>query len=162
MGAAKVMVFDKLASRLELAKQFGADIVVNVDDVGEKERRDIVFGNTHGLGADVVAELVGAPHVVDEGVRLLRQGGRYLWIGNITPGSQSGVDPGAVVRGAQTVRGVAVYEPWVLPRAIDFLARRKDVYPFDKIISHTLPFSKINEAFPLADQGGAIRVSLRM
>lgn len=162
MGAAKVIVFDKLASRLELARQFGADIVVNVDEVDGKKRREIVFDNTRGLGADVVMELVGLPRVVEEGVRLLRQGGRYLWIGNITPGSESSLDPGTVVRGAQTIRGVAVYEPWVLPRAIDFLVRRRDVYPFDRIISHTLPFSKINEAFHLANDGSAIRVSLSM
>ena len=113
-------------------------------------------------GADVVAEFVGAPHAVDEGVRLLRQAGRYFWVGNITPGPQSSLDPGTVVRGGQTIRGVTVYEPWVLPRAIDWLARRKDAYPFDKIISHTFPFAEINQAFPFANDGKAIRVSLEM
>jgi threonine dehydrogenase-like Zn-dependent dehydrogenase len=162
MGAAQVIVFDKLDSRLELAREFGADVVVNIDDVGEKERRDIVFDSTLGMGADVVAEFVGTPHVVDEGIRLLRQAGRYLWIGNITPGLQSSLDPGTVVRGVQTIRGIAVYEPWTLPRAIGFLARRKDVYPFDKIISHTFPFEQINEAFQFANEGTAIRVSLKM
>jgi len=162
MGAAQVIVFDKLASRLELAREFGADLVVNVDEVDEKGRKEIVFENTRGLGADVVAELVGAPHVVEEGIRLLRQAGRYLWIGNITPGLQSNLDPGTVVRGVQTIQGIAVYEPWVLPRAIDFLSRRKDVYPFDKIISHTFSFEEINKAFPFANEGGAIRVSLKM
>lgn len=162
MGAAQVIVFDKLKERLELAKEFGADLVVNVDEVDEKKRREIVFDQTRGLGADVVGEFVGTPHAIDEGVRLLRQAGRYFWIGNITPGVESNLDPGTVVRGAQTIRGIAVYEPWVLPRAIDFLARRQDVYPFDKIISHTFPFQEINKAFPFANEGKAIRVSLLM
>lgn len=162
MGAAQVIVFDKLPSRLELAKAFGADVVVNIDEVGEKERREIVFDRTRGQGADVVAELVGAPKVVEEGIRLLRQAGRYFWVGNITPGLPSNLDPGTVVRGSQTIRGIAVYEPWVLPRAVDFLARRQHVYPFDKIISHTFPFAEINKAFPFANEGRAIRVSLRM
>jgi len=162
MGAAQVIVFDKLPARLELAKAFGADMVVNIDEVGEKERREIVLAKTRGQGADVVAELVGSPKVVEEGVRLLRQAGRYFWVGNITPGLPSNLDPGTVVRGSQTIRGVAVYEPWVLPRAIDFLARRQQVYPFDKIISHTFPFAEINKAFPFANEGQAIRVSLWM
>jgi len=162
MGAAQVIVFDKLPSRLELAKAFGADVIVNIDEVGEKERREIVFDRTRGQGADVVAELVGAPKVVEEGIRLLRQAGRYFWVGNITPGLPSNLDPGTVVRGSQTIRGIAVYAPWVLPRAIDFLARRQHVYPFDKIISHTFPFAEINKAFPFANEGRAIRVSLRM
>jgi threonine dehydrogenase-like Zn-dependent dehydrogenase len=162
LGAAQVIVFDKISERLELAKKFGADVVVNIDEVDEKGRKEIVFGKTRGQGADVVGEFVGAPHAVDEGVRLLRQGGRYFWIGNITPGTPSSLDPGTVVRGSQTIKGVAVYEPWVLPRAIDFLARRKDVYPFDKIVSHTFPFGEINKAFPFANEGKAIRVSLEM
>ena len=121
-----------------------------------------MFARTRGQGADVVAELVGSPKVVEEGIRLLRQAGRYFWVGNITPGLPSNLDPGTVVRGSQTIRGVAVYEPWVLPRAIDFLTRRQHVYPFDKIISHTFPFAEINKAFPFANEGQAIRVSLQM
>jgi threonine dehydrogenase-like Zn-dependent dehydrogenase len=160
MGAAQVIVFDKLVERLELAKEFGADLAVNIDEVDEKKRREIVFDQTRGLGADVVGEFVGTPHAVDEGVRLLRPAGRYFWIGNITPGVESNLDPGTVVRGSQTIRGIAVYEPWVLPRAIDFLARRQHVYPFDKIISHTFPFQEINKAFPFANYFSSIRVSI--
>ena len=162
MGAAQVIVFDRLPDRLALAKEFGADITVNIDELDHRARRELVFDHTRGQGADVVAEFVGAPHAVDEGVRLLRQAGRYFWVGNITPGPQSSLDPGTVVRGGHTIRGVTVYEPWVLPRALDWLARRKDVYPFERIISHTFPFAEINRAFPFANDGGAIRVSLEM
>jgi len=162
MGAGQVIVFDKLSSRLELARTFGADLTVNIDEVGEKERREMVWERSRGQGADVVAEFVGAPKAVEEGIRLLRQAGRYFWVGNITPGLPSNLDPGTVVRGSQTIRGIIVYEPWVLPRALDFLARRKHVYPFDKIISHTFPFAQVNAAFPFASEGKAIRVSLQM
>ena len=93
---------------------------------------------------------------------LLRQAGRYFWVGNITPGQPSNLDPGTVVRGSQTIRGVIVYAPWVLPRALDFLARRQHVYPFEKIISHTFPFAEINAAFPFANEGLAMRVSSQM
>jgi Zn-dependent alcohol dehydrogenase len=36
------------------------------------------------------------------------------------------------------------------------------VYPFEKITSHTFPFTEINIAFPFANEGKAIRVSLQM
>jgi threonine dehydrogenase-like Zn-dependent dehydrogenase len=162
MGAGQVIVFDKLPARLELAKAFGADLTVNIAETGEKERRELVFERTRGQGADVVAEFVGVPQAVEEGTRLLRQAGRYFWVGNITPGQPSNLDPGTVVRGGQMIRGVIVYAPWVLPRALDFLARRQHVYPFDKIISHTFPFAEINTAFSFANEGQAIRVSLQM
>jgi threonine dehydrogenase-like Zn-dependent dehydrogenase len=162
MGAGQVIVLDKFPARLELARAFGADVTVNIEEVGEKERRELVFERTRGQGADVVAEFVGAPQAVEEGIRLLRQAGRYFWVGNITPGLPSKLDPGTVVRGAQMIRGVIVYEPWVLSRALDFLARRQHVYPFKKIISHAFPFAEINRAFPFANEGKAIRVSLQM
>jgi threonine dehydrogenase-like Zn-dependent dehydrogenase len=162
LGAGQVIVFDRMADRLELAKEFGADLVVNIDQVDEKARREMVFDRTRGLGADVVGEFVGAPQAVEEAIRLLRQAGRSFWVGNITPGMGSNLDPGTVVRGSQTIRGIAVYEPWVLPRAIDFLVRRKGVYPFEKIISNTFPFEEINKAFAFANEGKAIRVSLKM
>lgn len=162
MGAAQVIVLDKRADRLALAKEFGAALTLNVDETSEKDRRELVHDLTHGHGADVVAEFVGVPSAVEEGARLLRQGGRYLWIGNITPGLASALDPGTVVRGAQTIKGVVVYEPWALPRALDFLARHRDTYPFGKIVSHVFPFEEINGAFTFADEGQAIRVSLRM
>jgi threonine dehydrogenase-like Zn-dependent dehydrogenase len=162
MGAAQVIVLDRRKDRLLLAQEFGATHVIDIDAAGATERRDVVRALTRGHGADVVAEFVGVPSAVEEGARLLRQGGRYLWIGNITPGLPSALDPGTVVRGAQTVRGVVVWEPWALPRALDWLARRRDVYPLDKIVSDVFPFAEINRAFAHADAGHAIRVSLRM
>lgn len=162
MGAGLVIVLDKRNDRLTLAKDFGATLTLNVDETSEKDRREAVRGLTRGHGADVVAEFVGAPSAVEEGARLLRQGGRYLWIGNITPGLPSALDPGTVVRSAQTIKGVVVYEPWALPRAVDFLVRRRGSYPFGKIISDVFPFEEINRAFKCADEGQAIRVSLRM
>jgi putative phosphonate catabolism associated alcohol dehydrogenase len=162
MGAAHVVVLDKRAERLALAREFGATHTLDVDATDETARRALVRELTRGHGADVVAEFVGVPAAVEEGTRLLRQGGRYLWIGNITPGLPSALDPGTVVRGAQTIAGVVVWEPWVLPRALDFLARRREVYPFRRIVSDVLPFADINRAFEVADKGGPIRVSLRM
>lgn len=162
MGAAQVVVLDRRRDRLALAREFGATHTIDVDSVGDKDRHQQIRDLTRGWGADVVAELVGVPAAVEEGARLLRQGGRYLWIGNITPGLPAALDPGTVVRTAQTIRGVAVWEPWALPRALDFLQRRRHAYPFHKIVSDVFPFAEINRAFAVADTGTAIRVSLAM
>ena len=58
--------------------------------------------------------------------------------------------------------GGIVYEPWVIPRALDLIRRTQGKYPFDRVISHLLPFDQINEAFALAAEGKAVRVSLEM
>jgi threonine dehydrogenase-like Zn-dependent dehydrogenase len=162
LGAGQVIVFDRIPARLDLARAFGADLTVNVDEVSEKDRRELVRARTGGHGADLVAEFTGVPEVVAEGIRLLRPAGRSLWVGNITPGLPSALDPGTVVRGSQTIHGVIVYEPWALPRALDFLRRRRHVFPFEKIVSHSVPLEKINDAFALAAERKAIRISLTM
>jgi L-iditol 2-dehydrogenase len=160
MGAGQVIVVGRRPDRLTLARAFGADLTLSSEDLSAVERRMIILDSTQGQGADVVAEFVGAPEAVEEGVRVLRPGGRYLWVGNVTPGLPSRLDPGTVVRTAQTVKGVIAYEPWVLPRALDFLVRRRHAYPFEQIISHTFPFAEINTAFACAGEGKATRVSI--
>jgi threonine dehydrogenase-like Zn-dependent dehydrogenase len=160
MGAGQVIVLERLPARLALAREFGADHLINVDELSVKDRVEYVLDHTRGIGADVVAEFVGSPRVLAEGVEMLRWGGRYLWIGNINLGFPTEIDPGNIVRCSKIIRGVIVYEAWVIGRALDFLRRTRRKYPFHKIISHTFPFSQINEAFAFAEQGGAIRVGL--
>jgi len=162
MGAGQVIVLGRRRDRLEMARAFGADLMLSSEETSVADRRAFVFGATCGQGADVVAEFVGSPQAVAEGVGLLRPGGHYLWIGNITPGLVSDLDPGTVVRRAQTIKGIIAYEPWVLPRALDFLVRRRHVYPFERLISHTFPFAEINTAFAYAGAGQARRVSLEL
>ncbi len=161
MGAGQIIVLDRLPARLMLAQEFGADYTLNVDEFEMGERVDYVLDYTSGIGADLVAEFVGSPRVLAEGVEMLRWGGRYLWIGNINLGFPTEIDPGNIVRCSKAIRGVIVYEPWVIPRALDFLSRTRDKYPFHKIISDTFSFDHINDAFSYADEGSAIRVGLK-
>ena len=153
MGAGQVIVLDRLPARLNLAREFGADHLINVDQLSVKDRVEYVLDHTRGVGADLVAEFVGSPRVLSEGVEMLRWGGRYLWIGNINLGMPTEIDPGSIVRCSRTIRGVIVYEGWVIARALDFLQRTQDKYPFYKIMSHTFPFDQINEAFEFAEGG---------
>ena len=160
MGAGRIIVLDRFPARLALAREFGADETLNVDEIDMKARIEFVLDHTGGVGADLVAEFVGSPRVLAEGIDMLRWGGRYLWIGNINLGFPTEIDPGNIVRCSKAIRGVIVYEPWVIPRALEFLSRTRTKYPFHKIISDTFSFTDINEAFTYAGAGSAIRVGL--
>lgn len=160
MGAGTILVLDLLPDRLELAKSFGADATLNVTGLTAQERAAAIRERTGGHGADLVVEVSGSPAVLEEGIAMARVGGRILWIGNINLGRTGTVDPGQVVRGSRTIMGLVVYEPWVIPRALGFLQRAGSRYPFDRIISHTFPLSAINEAFAVAAERKALRVSL--
>lgn len=71
MGAGKIIATDISDYKLNLAKEFGADIVLNVNKTTEEERVDLVMQETDGRGADLAVECVGQPHVVPEGLRML-------------------------------------------------------------------------------------------
>ena len=73
--------------------------------------------------------------------------GRYLEIGCISRGRTVEFDPSSLVWGSKTIIGVVMYDPWVIPRALEFLQRSWDRYPFDRLVSHTYPLDRIDDAF---------------
>ena len=148
MGASVVIVVDQIPGRLELARAFGADHTINIKEIPDrKERVNLVRTLTGGTGADVVCDVVGFPQVIPEGIEMLRQGGTYVEIGTISRGVKVELEPAALVWGAKRIVGVIMYDPWVIPRALDFLVRNRARWPFDTLISHTYPLEKINQAF---------------
>jgi alcohol dehydrogenase len=73
-----VVAIDKSAVRLEAAKQFGADLVVNNS---EQDPIGFVRDLTAGLGADIAIEAVGAAATFELAVDLVRPGGHVANIG---------------------------------------------------------------------------------
>jgi threonine dehydrogenase-like Zn-dependent dehydrogenase len=148
MGAATVIVVDQIPGRLELARAFGADHTINLKEVPErKDRLALVRGWTGGAGADIACDFVGFPQVIPEGLDMLRAGGTYLEIGTISRGAKIELEPAQLVWGAKRIVGVIMYDPWVIPRALDFLVRNRTRWPFDRLVSHTYPLDQINTAF---------------
>jgi threonine dehydrogenase-like Zn-dependent dehydrogenase len=155
MGAATVIVVDQIPGRLELARAFGADHTINLKEVAErKDRVALVRKWTGGAGADVACDLVGFPQVIPEGLDMLRAGGTYLEIGTISRGARVELEPATLVWGAKKIVGVIMYDAWVIPRALDFLVRNRTRWPFDRLVSHTYPLERINEAFAESEWHG--------
>ena len=73
-----IVAIDPAAARLEAAKQFGADVVVNNST---EDPLAVVRDLTDGLGADVAIEAVGLPETFELTTALIRPGGRAANIG---------------------------------------------------------------------------------
>jgi hypothetical protein len=84
---------------------------------------------------------------------MLRQGGTYVEIGCIWP-SEARIDPSRLVWGNRRLIAMTHYDPWVLPRALDFLVRTRATYPFEQVLSHKFDLGDINEAFATAEWAG--------
>lgn len=160
-GAHLVIAIDGVEERLALAKEFGADETVNFNEFPEsrslvKEVRKL----TGGYGADVVAELVGHPSVIPEGIKMLGLMGRYLEIGNIKAGVTYEADPSRLVMANKSIIGVSLYEPYALGEAVKFLDRMQGQLPFDKMFATNFALEDINEAFELAERREVVRASI--
>ncbi len=161
MGAGKVIVVDGVTERLGLAQAFGADEIIDFRELpAEDDRVKRVLELTDGWGADIVAELVGHPRVCPEGIRMVGRAGRYLEIGNISPGLTYTLDPQWLVGYNRSILGMLYYEAEHLQQALELVSRTRDTYPWDKVVSHRYPLEQINEAFAAADRGEVTRAAI--
>ncbi len=151
MGADRVIALDRLADRLRLAEEFGADHTINVEEYNTPEARvGRVKELTRGRGADIVMELVGRPDLLTEGIDMLGHGGTFVEIGDIIPGRQVSIDPSKLLPGKRII-GSLMYRPSTLATILEYMVRTQDTVPFHKIVSHKFKLEEVNDAFPQAE-----------
>jgi alcohol dehydrogenase len=74
----RIVAIDLADSRLERAREFGADITINN---GREDAVALVMELTDGIGVDVAIEAVGAPETFELCAELVRPGGRVANVG---------------------------------------------------------------------------------
>jgi threonine dehydrogenase-like Zn-dependent dehydrogenase len=158
---AETIVIDGVRTRLERARAFGADHVI---DFTEHEtaaaRAERVRELTDGSGADVAVEVAGVPEAFNEGIELLRTGGRYLEMGNVRPGHDIAFDPGQLVRKSIDVTTAVEYDPWYLYDALEFLAATKETYPYETLLDAAFPLSEVETALEKSENREVTRATL--
>jgi threonine dehydrogenase-like Zn-dependent dehydrogenase len=146
-----VIVLDRLPERLALARQFGADATVNIEELDSADRRrERILELTGGAGADIVMELVGRPELIPEGVGYLAPGGTLVEIGHVMAGRSFTLDPRAVIRGKAIV-GSSGYRHTLLPGLLDLMVKTQARFPWDRIVSDQFPLEQVNEAMAAAE-----------
>jgi threonine dehydrogenase-like Zn-dependent dehydrogenase len=163
LGAGKIIVIDGIPERLALARDFGADETIDLRDLPAPEDRvRRVIELTDGWGADLVAELVGHPRVNPEGLQMVGRTGRYLEIGNISPGLTYTIDPSHLIFRNISMYGMVYYEAEHLQQALQLMARTRDRYPWHRVLSHSFALEDINTAFEMSDQGKVTRAAIKL
>jgi threonine dehydrogenase-like Zn-dependent dehydrogenase len=146
-GAAEVTVIGGPKHRLDTAREFGADHVIDLAEVKTPEARlKAVRDLTGGYGADVVLECVGAPAAVVEGMEMCRDGGKYLVLGHYCDAGTVAFNPHVITRKQLQVFGSWSSEPRHLKAALEFLRRYRKEFPFEKMVSHRFSLEQANEA----------------
>ncbi|MBN6185628.1 zinc-binding dehydrogenase [Aneurinibacillus sp. BA2021] len=158
---AQVVVIDAVASRLEKARLFGADHIINMSEHDTVEKRvQAILAVTDGRGGDVAMELTGVPAAFNEGIHLLKPGGVYVSIGNISPGKMMSFDPGLMTRKAIQIISLIRYDPWYLQKALHFLSEKGDTYPFNDMLDCDFSLNEVGEALDKSANREITRASI--
>jgi L-iditol 2-dehydrogenase len=165
-SGADVLIVDKVDSALRMARELGADVVVDArtEDPVEAAKRF-----TDGRGADIVFECAGGdsmPETFPQATKMVRRGGKVVLIG--------GFDDGETSIPLEWQR-IQMSEIQIIPSASfsyrDIYAEQGEVVeliakgklPVHKLITHRFTLDQINEAFDVAqkkDETGAVFVAI--
>lgn len=150
-----IVAVDLADTRLEAAKQFGADVTVNN---GRQDPLEVVRGLTDGLGADVTIEAVGVPATFELAVELSRPGGRIANIG--VHGA-----PATLHLEDQWIRNITITTGLVDAYSTPTLLRLLASHHIDagRFVTHHFALGEFDEAYDVfarAAETGALKVVL--
>lgn len=149
-GASTILAVGAPAARLDLARVMGADRVFDLQTTSVEQRFDEVRALTYGEGVDVAIEAAGSARAIEEGLTLVRDGGRYVVAGHYTDVGPSAVNAHQHInRKHLEIRGCWGSEPRHFLRALDFLERHAADVPWRAIGGGTYPLTRLDAA--LAD-----------
>lgn len=150
--AVRVIVVDRVASRLELAGELGALTV----DTSRQDLPETLRELTDGRGVDFALETTGSTSVLEAMVGALAVRGQCAVVGAPPAGATASFDVNALLPG-RTIRGVTLgdSEPETfLPLLI--AAYRDGLFPLDRL-QRTYPFEDINRAAADAMSGATVK-----
>jgi L-iditol 2-dehydrogenase len=158
MGAGEIIAVDLSEERLAFSRKFGATKTVSLSALSREERKEQVLSWTDGVGPDVVVEAAGVPAAFEEGLDLVRRGGKLIEVGHYG-------DPGGVeIRPHQVCnKDVDILGSWAYPQvqfevALDMLSRT--TLPIDDIITHRMPLSQVQAGLEITGTGDCLKVIL--
>ncbi|MEU7467517.1 zinc-binding dehydrogenase [Streptomyces sp. NPDC044984] len=146
-GAGRIVVVGGPEVRLRTASRFGADAVIDITRTTVEERRERVLELTGGRGADVTIEATGVAGAVPEGMRLTRDAGRYVVVGQYTDAGPASFNPHLDLNQKHLdVRGCWGSDVGHLYRAVQVMARYRDRFPWTELISREYPLEEAQSA----------------
>ncbi|NQT73549.1 MAG: Zn-dependent alcohol dehydrogenase [Chloroflexi bacterium] len=162
MGAksagAKVIAIDTLDSKLEKAREFGADYIINAS----REDPEVKIPEILGEGADYAIEVIGNVDVIAKAFNCIRAGGLLVIAGMPAFTDMITVPAVQFLFGktmTATIHGDIV-APVDIPRYVDLFM--DGTFPIDKLITRTYRLDQINEAFEAMEKGEVIRSIIKM
>lgn len=155
-GAGEVIAVDRFASKLALARQFGATQAV---DASGGDAVEAVRDLTEGRGADVAFEVVGLEPTIMQALEMTRKGGETIIVG-VPPLEVTLSIPAAMtfLYSNKSLRGCWYGSSNVdrdVPKLLELYKRGK--LNLDELISREIELEEVNEAFEAMESGQVAR-----
>ena len=158
LGAGKIIAFDISDYKLDIAKAFGADVLVNSSKTTAAERAEIVRQETKGIGADIVVDCTGVPEVIPEGLEFLRKAGMFIECGLFVDMGPSEINMHMVCAKNLRIIGMYNHSHTDYSRTMDMMLRNINNFPWPKFISSVYPLDKITEAIKKSMEPESMKV----
>lgn len=139
---ASVIAVDVVPEKLEIAKKFGAQAVINAKEV---ERIDKEVKKMTGGGADISFEAIGNPHTIQDAFACIRKGGRTVVIGYTAKNVE--LPASKIMFFEQEIIGSLGCRPVDYPKIVE-MARTGKI-KLKALVTGKFPLEKINDAFDL-------------
>jgi L-iditol 2-dehydrogenase len=156
-AGARVILVSRSPQKAALAKQLGADAVVDLETVRSDEGtiRDLT---AHGYGVEVAIEAVGRPELWELAVTLLRKGGTAILFGGCESGTSMNIETKALHYGERKIVGVFHHTPTAIQRALNLIVSHQ--LQLDPLITEELPLAQLGLAFRKMESGGALKMAI--
>jgi L-iditol 2-dehydrogenase len=155
-GASRVIVTDLQETRLGIASNLGADVVV---DASKEDQLSRVKELTGGLGADVVIEAVGVPQTWELAFKMTRKAGTTLFFGGCPSGSKVTFDTERIHYEDLTLKGIFHHTPQSVLKAYKLISSGR--FKGKPLISDRMPLSSLQEALQKMGRGESIKVAIK-
>lgn len=150
-GAARVVGVSRSAQKLDLARELGADVVLDATgDIGAGVARA-----SDGRGADVVIECAGTVATFGQAIELARIGGRIMAYGTMTE-TEGRLRFYDLYHKELQISNPRAAKPEDFPVAISIAAAGS--VRLDQLVTHRFSLADVGRAFEMASTGDALKV----
>ncbi|HID87333.1 MAG TPA: alcohol dehydrogenase [Anaerolineae bacterium] len=157
LKGARVIAVDRIPFRLEKARHFGADELVDASAVPDSV--EAVRGLTpRGRGVDVAIEAVGLPETWEQAIAMARRGGLVNLFGGCKPGTHVKLDTRRIHYDELEIIGVFHHTPRYVRAALSLISSGQ--MDADALITHEMPLERLEEALQLVASGEALKVAI--
>lgn len=157
-SGALTIVSEPNPARRELAKKYGADIVLDPTD---KKFKETLMELTDGRGPSVIVECSGNDNAIASVFDIAGHSCQVNFVGH-SIGRKVPAELGWTIWKTLKIKGSGGTKDFG-QRTIRFMSAIKDKYDFDALNTHRIPFEKLDEAMDLAinHQDVAFKVMLK-